>query len=63
MRPELEKAFEDVSNQLAMRDPVRPGEWKCRLCGGRTLPNGPMIHRPNCQLSVLYEALEAGEGQ
>ena len=61
MKPALEKAFEDVANQLAMLDEARPGEWKCRLCGGQTIADGPIIHATDCALSVLYEALEAGD--
>jgi hypothetical protein len=58
--PELEKAFDDVANQVVQPDEVRPGEWKCRLCGGESVADGPVVHFAECQLSVLHEALETG---
>ena len=58
MEQKLEQAFEQVANQFAVPDSARLGEWLCRLCGGQTEPNGPMIHVSDCKLSVLYGALE-----
>jgi len=63
MKPELERAFTDVANQFAVPDKIRKGEWKCRLCGGQTVVDGPIIHTTECALHVLYDALAADEAQ
>lgn len=58
MNQDVQRALVRVSDQCVGPDETRPGEWKCRLCGGGTKPGGPVIHAPNCSLTLLYETLE-----
>lgn len=58
MKQDVQRALVRVSDQCVVPDEARPGEWKCRLCGGGTKPGGPVIHTLTCSLTLLYEALE-----
>lgn len=62
MKTATEQAFGNISNEFAIPDKARPGEWKCRLCGGESSPpNLPIAHTPTCDLTVVYQALEGEE--
>ncbi len=56
---EMLRAFNQVADRFMVPDNARPGEWKCRLCAGETMVDGPVIHTPERALTVLYQALEA----